>query len=174
MEIDTLSNAEKKVAVKAELIAGGNARKLATKYGIHYSTVVGYRNEMREGNSKDVVLEVAETKEVALAVIANNIKEQTEDSLPPKKAQKFNMAVDELVEGVSSLQLLDKSFHKSITGLLSWADNQIDDDMDIKLWEKIAYRIGELHKCVFANEGVSVNVQQNNNSGNSFTNGMVN
>ncbi len=173
MELKLLSKAEKKIAIKAELVTGANTRKLATKYDVHYTTVIGYRNELREGNSKDEALAVADVGDVALKVIAENVKAQTIEVLPPKKAEEFNTAVDGLVEGASSLQILDTEFHTTITKLLSWANNQIDDNMDIKTWEKIAYRIGELHKSIFMSGGVQVNVQQNN-ANNSFSNGMVN
>jgi len=174
MDIEHMTNADKKVAVKAELVTGANARKLATKYDIHYSTVITYRNELRNGSKKEEVLEIAETKEVVLAVVADNIKKQTQETLTPKKAAQFNGMVDEIVEGISSFQLLETDLHTTMSSLLRYANNRISDDMDFKEWEKIAYRIGELHKAIYATGGVAVNVQQNNNTCNSFTNGMVN
>ena len=173
MDIKLLSNKDKKIAIQAELIAGANVRKLAEKYDVHYTTMLGYRNELREGVAREEVLAFTDVKEVALHSIAENVKSQSAEVLPPKKAKQFNNAVDEMVEGVNSLQLLDTAFHNTITRLLTWADNQITDDIDYKTWNNIATRIGELHKAVFANGGVQVNVQQNN-ANNSFSAGMTN
>ena len=171
MDNKLLSNADKKIAIKAELVTGANPRKLSERYDIHYSTVITYRNELRNGSKKDDALEVAQTKEVVMAVVAENIKKQTEENLTPKKAAQFNGMVDEIVEGISSFQLLETDLHTTMSSLLKYANNRISDDMDFKEWEKIAFRIGELHKAIYATGGVAVNVQQNNNS---FTNGMVN
>ena len=174
MDEKSLSTKEKKVAIQAQLIAGGNPRKLSEKYGLNYLTVISYRNELRDGSAKKDVINLANTSDVVLTVAVENIKEQTAEVLPPKKAAEFNAAVDEMVEGIDSLKLMNTEFHSTITRLLSWANKQITDDMDIKTWDRIAIRIGELHKAIFAT-GTQVNVQQNGGGGNhSFTAGMVN
>jgi len=173
MDVKLLGIKEKKVAIQAELITGANPRKLAEKYDIHYTTVIKYRNEQREGVVNTEVLDVADADATVLRVVAEKVKAEVAEVLPPKKAEAFADKVDDLVVGVSSLQLLDTSFHETITKLLNWANAQINDDMSLKEWMAIAGKIGELHTAVFAKGGVSVNVQQNNNA-TSFSTGMVN
>ena len=162
---------DKKVAIKAELITGANARKLAEKYDVHYSTVVKYRNELRDGKKDAIDVVDADIEAPALHLIAEGVKAKSD--LPPKVQKVFEAKVDDIVEGISSLQLLDTEFHKTITKLLDWANNQITDDMAMKDWRMIASQIGDLHTAIFS-KGTTVNVQQNNNTGNSFTQGMVN
>ena len=174
MDEKTLSNAEKQVAIKAELVAGGNPRKLADKYGVHYTTVIGYRNDLRDGVIDTEVLDVANADAHVLKVVAEEVKTKVADAgaLPPKSLEGFNDKVDDIVEGVSSLQLLDTQFHTTITKLLSWANNQITDDMRLADWRAIASQVGELHTAVFS-KGTTVNVQQNNGA-TGFSSGMVN
>ncbi len=175
MDEKTLSNHDKKVAIKAELVTGANPRKLSEKYGVHYTTVIGYRNDLREGTLEAEILDVADADAHVLKVVANEVKKKVADSgaLPPKSMAQFSDKVDDIVEGVSSLQLLETEFHTTITKLLKWANAQITDDMRLADWRAIASQIGELHSKVYSN-GMQVNVQQNNNAGSSFTNGMVN
>ena len=168
-----LTNQEKQSAIKAELVTGANPRKLADKYDLHYTTVIKYRNELREGKVESDVIDVANSDAHVLHTVAENIKAQNVEVLPPKGAQAFNDKIDDLVEGVNSLALLDTSFHNTITKLLGWADKQITDDMPLKDWKLIASSVGELHTSIFSKGGVNVNVQQNNGS-RGFSSGMVN
>ncbi len=168
-----LSNQEKQSAIKAEIITGANPRKLADKYSVHYTTVIKYRNELRDGVVESEVLDVAASDAHVLHTVAENIKAQNVEVLPPKGAQAFNDKIDDLVEGVNSLALLDTAFHYTITTLLEWANKQITDDMPLKDWKVIASSVGELHTSIFSKGGVNVNVQQNNGAS-GFSSGMVN
>lgn len=164
---------EKKTAIKAELVIGGNPRKLADSYGVHYTTVIGYRNDLREGKVDKEILDVADTDAHVLRAVAEGIKAKAARVLPTKASKDFSAKVDDITAGVSSLNTLDTKFHSTITKLLSWADMQIHEDMKLSDWRAIATQVAQLHEAVYS-KGTTVQVQQNNTTSNSFTTGMVN
>ncbi len=173
MDKKLLSKSEKRVAIKAELLLGANSKRLSDSYGIPYATVVKYRTEQREGVGHSDILDLARTDAPLLQAVADGVKTKSAEVLPSATAAVFSGKVDELVSSVTMLHMLENSFHETITKLLSWANLQIRDDMDIKEWVIITDRIGELHTAIFANKGVQVNVQQNNSAG-GFKQSMVN
>ena len=167
-----LSKEEKKVAVEAELIVGANPRKLAEKYGIHYTTVIGYRNAMRNNGSNPDVLTLGDADLGLVKAVADKVVSQAvkADILPKDKGR---AKVDAIVDGVGGLKLLSDEFQDTITKLLHKANSYITDDMKLAEFRQVASTVGELHEKVYSKGGTQVNVQQNN-GGTGFSSGMVN
>jgi len=167
MDIKLLDKEEKKVRILAELLTGKKPRALAEEYDVHYATVMTWKRESKEQKVESAVLDVAEADADVLHLVTEGIKKQSAEVLPPKQANSVIKKVDELKEGVNSLQLLDTAFHDTIMNLLTWANAQINEDMALKDWKLIANQIGELHSAIFSKGGTTVNMMQQNNSANS-------
>lgn len=169
-----MSTKDKKVAIEAELVTGANPRKLAEKYKVHYTTVVGYRNKMREGGVNDTDIEVLTDADAGLVrAVAEEVTQKAVDAeLLPPEAAKAKVAA--IVDGVDGLKSLSTEFQDTITKLLHKANDFINDDMKLSEFRQVAGTVGELHEKVFAKGGTQVNVQQNNSGGGGFSSGMVN
>jgi len=154
---------DKKTEILAELATGKSPKYLANKYKtVGQVTITKWRNDLREGLVINEILDVAKKDPHVLQMVAEGVKDKVYNSAPIELSIPFGEKVDALVEGVTSLQLLDKAFHHTVTKLLKWADNRITDEMDIKEWKMIAGQIGELHTAIFAKGGTNVNVMQMN------------
>jgi len=157
----------KKAEILVQLAQGAKPRKLSDDFDVPYSTIMTWRREMGDSKVKDEVLDVAKADKVVLATVVEGIKEQATDNLPPATAKSMGRKLDQLEEGISSLQLLDTQFHDTIIKLLKWADKQITDDMSMRDWKMLASSIGDLHSAIFSKGGTNINLMQQNNSGSS-------
>jgi len=157
---------DRKVKVLAMLATGDyNPRQVSEKLDIPYGTVLKWRKEHKDEEENRKVQEVAELSPVALQVVVDNIKNnEPEGSIVGEQAQ-------DIVDGVDGLQKLNSSFHGICLKLITKAETILEkEDLKTAEWVQVSNAIGGLYNNIFnSNKGATINMMQNNASGEAST-----
>jgi len=142
----------KELKIKAELANGGKPRALSEKYGVHYTTVIGYRKQMQEEAEKRKASKLASVDPVAVQVVVDNI---------PDDADIPKVDFQPVIEGAKGLGSLESNFQEATKKLLERGMELMDDEkLTPTGWKTLASGIGELYSNIYMNKGT--NVQVNN------------
>ena len=166
-----LSTEQKKIAIMAELNLGAKLVDVAEKYDVNPMTIGTWRRKARKDAEKDSIIDLETVPPEVIETVLMEVKEKAKKSenLSPKQYRKLDAQLDNLSNGVSSLQLLDTGFHNTMLNLLEWANDKITDDMKVSEWTALVNGISTLHSNMFgksANTNVNI-IQANNNAGSS-------
>jgi transposase-like protein len=159
---------QKKSAILAELLQGEKASELAVKYNVNPMTIGKWKKEAREKAEQEEAVELATIEPEVITAVVDGIKEKAEanPNITTKQYIKLDTQLDKLKDGVTSLQVLDKAFHETMLNMLTWANNQISDEMKVSDWTQLVNGIATLHKSIFGKDNVNnVNIVQANNVG---------
>ena len=161
-----LTREQKKMAVLAEILVGGNIIEVAKSYKVDVQTV---RLWARADAKKHEIDELLELDPVAVSAVVLEIKAKAEASaeITTPQLNRLNKGLDEVKKGVDSLHMLETEFHDSIMKMLKWANKKITDDMKISEWKVIVDGITQLHGTLFGKgSSTQINLMQQNNNNN--------
>ena len=163
----TLSKEQKKKAIMAKMLMGGDAEEVAEEYTVSSAIIVKWMRDHSRTVNKDDILNLKSVDPIALELVGEAVKRKAADSptITSKQLNSLEAGVDGVVKGVVGLQLLEDKFHKLILKLLTWADNKITDDMKISEWATLVDKITILHTSLFKTSNTSINMLQQNNGG---------
>lgn len=159
---------QKRVAILAELLQGETAKDLAIKYDVNPMTIGKWRKEARQKAEQEEAIALTTVEPEVIKSVVEGIKEKAEanPNITTKQYIKLDVQLEKLKEGVTSLQVLDTAFHDTMLNMLTWANNQISDEMKVSEWTQLVNGIATLHKSIFGKDNVNnVNIVQANNVG---------
>ena len=157
---------QKRIAILAELSKGAKAAELAERYDVNPMTIGSWRRKARLEAEKADVLEIEEIPPETIKAVVQEVREKAESSdISKAQYKKLTKELNKIEEGIPSLQLLDTAFHQTMLNLLTFANNQINDDMKISDWRSLVEGISQLHKELFGKDSINnVNIVQANNT----------
>ncbi len=162
---------QKKQAIIAAMIMGGDANKLGEAYNVSPIAISSWMRQAGKEAEKDKAVNLKDIDPVALEIVTKEIKRKASNnpSITTDQLDKLEKGIDDIRTGVAGLQILEIKFHDTIMNLLKIANSKITDDMKISEWNTLVNGITSLHSTIF-NKGSQTNInmlQQNNGGGQS-------
>ena len=168
METPKLNKEQKKTAIIASMLMGGNANKLGEEYNVNPITIASWMRAEAKKAEQDEAIELKEVDAVALEIVASEVKRKASDNpaITTKQLGKLEKGIDGVVKGAIGLKVLESEFHDTIMNLLNVANKKITDDMKISEWTAIVNGINMLHTSLFKiNSSTNIQMLQQNNGG---------
>ncbi len=156
---------DKEILVKAALAQGKTPRAIADdpEYDINYSTVLKYRNQLREQSEKDNVAKVAKLDPLALQVVVENI--------PDSGKNDIDLDTKSVIAGAAGMQALLPEFQSTASTLLKRIGELAEkESLTPNGIKTLTSAVGDLYSDMFVQKGT--NVQVNNNVNNVNAEGM--
>ena len=161
-----LTREQKKIAVLAEMLVGGDIIEVAKKYKVDAGTARGWMKREADRAELDDVLDL---DPIVVATVVEEIKTKAAGSntITTPQLNKLGRGLDKLKDGVDSLAILETNFHDTILEMLNWANLKITEDMKISEWKTLVDGITQLHGTLFGKgSSTQINLMQQNNNNN--------
>ena len=162
-----LTKAEKKLAIMAGMLKGASASDMGEEYNVSPITIGAWMRDQRKEAEKADIQTLASVDPVVLTAVVDDIRTKASSSTTSTTRQlnKLDKELDNLVEGITGIEVLERGFHDSILKLLTWANQKITDDMKVSEWTALVNGISILHSSIFGKgSATTINMMQQNNT----------